>query len=357
MADGDPTNGPTNGPTNWKGDFYARLEKANLAPLWERLHGLVPSEPKPQAQPCAWSFSDIKPYMLEGASLISAEDAERRVLILENPGLPGQSRITDTLYAGIQTLLPGEVAPAHRHTQSALRFVLDGEGAFTTVDGERTTMHAGDFIITPAWTWHDHIGANKEPMIWLDGLDVPLVTFLRAGFREESDEPIQDQSRPEGDSLARFGQGLLPLGAGSTHTSPVFNYPYARTREALQHLKGHSRIDPHHGLALRYVNPTNGDWAIPTIATAMRLLPRGFSTLPYRSTDGVVFIVMEGEVEARVGDTVLTAGPKDVFVAPGWTDFTLTAREEAIVFSFSDRPVYEKLGLWRERKTPESAAT
>jgi hypothetical protein len=77
-------------------------------------------------------------------TLITAREAERRVLVLENPGLRGASSITRTLYAGLQLILPGEVAPSHRHTQSALRFVLEGKGAYTAVDGERASMHPGD---------------------------------------------------------------------------------------------------------------------------------------------------------------------------------------------------------------------
>jgi len=341
--------------TNWKTEFYDRLDAAHLAPLWERLKGLVPSEPRPAAVPAAWHYAELKPYLMEAASLISAEEAERRVLVLENPGLPGKSQVTDTLYAGVQTLLPGEVAPSHRHTQSALRFIIDGTGAYTTVDGERTTMHAGDFIITPAWTWHDHIGANTEPMVWLDGLDVPLVTFLRAGFREESDEDLRLPSKPEGDALARYGQGLLPIDMKATHTSPVFNYPYERTRAALEQLKRYDRIDPHHGIALRYVNPTNGDWAIPTLATSMRLLPTGVKTLPYRCTEGTVFVMMEGSIEAVIGGQPFTVGPKDILVVPGWTDFTLNCVSEAVFFAFSDQPVYEKLGLRREHKSEAAA--
>jgi gentisate 1,2-dioxygenase len=68
------------------------------------------------------------------------------------------------MYAGLQRVLPGEVAPAHRHTQSALRWVVDGEGAYTAVDGERVTMAPGDFIITPMLTWHDHGNPGDQPV-------------------------------------------------------------------------------------------------------------------------------------------------------------------------------------------------
>lgn len=331
-------------------DYYQALKGENLGPLWVSLKGLVPSEPRPKALAHVWSYASVRPRLLEAGGLITAEEAERRVLVLENPGLPGASQITDTIYAGLQLILPGEIAPAHRHSQSALRFVIEGTGAYTAVDGERTTMHPGDFIITPAWTWHDHGSAADGPVVWMDGLDVPLVRFLGTGFREEHRDAAQEIERAEGTTDAMFGQGLLPLGATARHTSPVFNYPYARTRDALGRLARAEDPDSHVGHALRYVNPTNGDWAIPTIATSMRLLPAGFTTRPYRSTDGAVLVLVEGALKARIGSKDFFLAPKDVAALPAWTDFTLEATEESVFFMYSDRPVHEKLGLWREHK-------
>ena len=170
--------------------FYDRIAPANLAPLWEVLHGLVTREPVTPVLPVHWSYEAIRPYVMEAGGLISAKEAERRVLILENPGLRGKASITHTLYAGLQLILPGEVAPAHRHSQAALRFVMEGEGAYTAVNGERVAMQRGDFIITPSWSWHDH-GGGTSPVIWMDGLDVPLVRFLHAEFREEHHQKAQ----------------------------------------------------------------------------------------------------------------------------------------------------------------------
>ena len=175
--------------------YYETLSGHSLAPLWASLARLVPSEPKPAAQAFAWKYADVRPQLMEAGNLISAEEAERRVLVLENPALKGQSRITDTLYAGLQLILPGEVAPAHRHSQSALRFAIEGHGAYTAVNGERVAMEPGDFIITPAWTWHDHGSESDGPVVWLDGLDVPLVTFLHAGFREQHESAAQSVQR------------------------------------------------------------------------------------------------------------------------------------------------------------------
>ncbi len=247
--------------------------------------------------------------------------------------------------------MPGEIAPAHRHSQSALRFIIEGHGAYTAVDGERTAMQPGDFVITPSWTWHDHGNETDEPMVWLDGLDIQIVKLLGASFAEGYPDDMQPVSRPEGDSFARFGHNLLPVDwKPAVKTSPVFNYPYARTREALDALSRNGAPDPYHGHKLRYVNPASGEFAMPTIATFVQLLPRGFASQPYRSTDGTVFVAVEGEGETRVGDTVMRWEPHDIFVVPSWMTHTHHAHGEAVLFSFSDRVVQEKLGLWREAR-------
>ncbi len=334
--------------------YYRRLQGAHLAPLWESLAALAPFEPKPEARPYRWAYEEVRAHLMEAGRLITAEKAERRVVVLANPGLAGKLQATDTLYAGLQLILPDEIAPAHRHSQSALRFVVEGEGAYTAVDGERTTMRPGDFIITPAWTWHDH-GGGGGPVIWMDGLDVPLVGFLKAEFREEHASRAQVATRPEGDALARYGSGLLPVGmTGARATSPVFSYPYERSREALEQLKRAGDIDPWRGLCLKYVNPTDGGWAMPTLGPTLTLLPKGFTTLPYRSVEGAVATLVEGRLRADVGGELFELGPKDVLALPGWTPWRLEAIEESVLFAFSDRPVYEKLGLWREERTPDA---
>ena len=329
--------------------FYQRMAPHHMAPLWEVLKGLVTPTPRTPCKPVIWHYADVRPFLMESGRLITAKEAERRVLILENPGLPGQASATHSLYAGLQLILPGEIAPAHRHTQSALRFVVEGKGAYTAVDGERTTMHEGDFVITPSWTWHDHGNDSDRPMVWLDGLDIPLITFLDASFAEQGNADSQMITRPEGDSLARYGAGLLPVDwKPSVKSSPIFNYPYARTREALEAMKKGSDPDPCHGWKLRYVNPATGDFAMPTIGTFMQLLPADTATAPYRSTDGTVYVCVEGEGETTIGEESFAWGRRDVFVVPSWTTHHHRPRGEAVLFSFSDRPVQDKLGLWRE---------
>src|ERR671924_2371814 len=224
--------------SNARRDFYERIGALSMAPLWETLHQLVPAAPAPRYQPAHWDYDNVRPFLMESGSLITAKEAVRRVLILENPAMRGTACITPSLYAGLQLILPGEVAPSHRHTQSALRFVIEGEGAYTAVDGERTTMRPGDFIITPSWTWHDHGNPGDEPVVWMDGLDIRIVQTFAAQFHEVYPEEVQPVSRSEGASVARFGQGLAPLGAAAPFgkTSPIFNYPYERSRESLAKL-------------------------------------------------------------------------------------------------------------------------
>jgi gentisate 1,2-dioxygenase len=334
-----------------RAEFYERIGRRHMTPLWEVLGALVPPQPRSPAQPALWCYADLREQVMEAGRLISAEEAERRVLILENPALRGQSCITQSLYAGLQLIMPGEVAPAHRHTQSALRLVLDGEGAYTAVDGERTTMHRGDFIITPSWTWHDHGNLGRQPVVWLDGLDIPIVRFLDAGFAEKNEHASQQALRPEGDALARYGANMVPLDYAPKPAEPtrVFVYPFERTRAALAGI-AQGAPDAHHGFKLRYVNPATGASPMPTIGAFAQRLPAGFETLPYRCTDGTVHVCLEGGGEVRVGDQTWRFEENDVFVVPSWHTLSLRADRQSLLFSFSDRPVQQALGLWRDER-------
>lgn len=333
-------------------DFYRRLDAQDLAPLWAVLKGLLPSEPRSRAVAHLWRYAALRPLLMESGALLTAEEAERRVLVLENPALKGMSRTTATLYAGIQLILPGETAPAHRHSPSALRFMLEGQGAFTAVGGERTTMRRGDFVITPSWAWHDHGAEGSDPCAWLDGLDLPLVQFLEVGFTEHYNDSRQAVTRPEGDSMARYGQGMTPLVPLSPYgkTTPVFNYPYTRTRAALLGVAAGAAPDPHEGVALRYTNPLDGGWAMPTMAAWMMYLPAGFETAPIRSTDAQVLCLAEGRLTAGIGTQTFDMDECDVLAAPGWSWRRFRAEKDSFLFCMSDRVVHEKLGLWREER-------
>jgi gentisate 1,2-dioxygenase len=332
-------------------DYYQRIGAKGLAPLWEVLHALVPREPATRAAPAHWRYTDIRDDVLESGQVISAEEAERRVLILENPALPGQASATGTLYAGLQLILPGEIAPPHRHTQSALRLVLDGEGAYTSVEGERTTMRRGDFIVTPRWTWHAHGNDGDEPVVWLDGLDIPLVRFFDAGFAEKDVAGHRGTPPPEGDTLARYGSNLAPIDDEPRDDAPtrLFHFPYERTRASLLAV-ARSAPDPHDGHKLRFLNPLTGGAPMNTIGAYVQYLPAGFRTRPGRSTDATVVVCLDGEGELRVGERAFDFASSDVLVVPSWHAQALHARADTILFSFSDRPAQQALGLWRRQK-------
>jgi gentisate 1,2-dioxygenase len=350
----EETMSPDSADPSGMAEYYQRLERAHLAPLWESLAALAPPEPRPQSRPFKWSYRDVRAHLMEAGERISAEKAERRVMVLANPSLPGKLQVNDTLYAGLQLILPGETAPPHRHTQAALRFVIEGEGAYTAVDGRRAVMRPGDFIITPAWSWHEH-GGGPGPVIWLDGLDVGLVGFLHAEFREEPHDlpppggapakpgrgaaahdswPYEPPSRPSG--------GLPPGGEDQP-----FAWPYAEARAELERMRKAGQVDPWRGVRMDYRH-ADGRPAMTTLGASLTLLPEGFRTRPYKSTDGAAAVVVEGRLEVAAGGERFELGPGDVVALPGWTAFQMTALEQTVVFAFSDEPAHRALGLWRE---------
>ncbi|MBL0419392.1 gentisate 1,2-dioxygenase [Ramlibacter sp. AW1] len=339
--------------------LYRDMDPHNLKPLWEVLHALVPPQPASPCVPALWTYERVRPFLKRAGEVISAEEAVRRVLILENPGLRGQSAITQSLYAGLQLILPGEVAPSHRHTQGALRFVVEGQGAYTAVNGERTTMHPGDFIITPSWTFHDHGNPSDQPMVWLDGLDIPILRFFDAGFAENGSARSQQVTQAEGSSFARFGHNMAPVRpvAPFGKTSPIFSYPYDRSREALDRLERDAPIDEWDGVKLRYTNPLTGGWPMPTIAAFMQKLPAGFRGKGWRQTDGAIYSVVEGRAAVHIespagGSTRYEVTPRDHFVIPSWHAARLESEAGCVLFSFSDRPVQDALGILKEERLP-----
>ncbi len=334
--------------------YYEKISGDCLTPLWSVMSKLVTSVPGSGCIPYLWDYPSARKHLMEAGKLITAKEAERRVLILENPGFRGQSKITSSLYGGLQLVNPGEIAPAHRHTQTALRFVMEGEGAYTVVAGEKTKMSVGDMVITPNWAWHDHRNESDQPMIWLDGLDIPLVQFLDTSFAEMHDKDRQMLSRSEGDSMARYGEGMLPVGhTRKSLVSPIFNYPYDRTREALESMRKQNQWDPCHGLKMQYINPTSGDYAMPTMAAFMQLITKDMETETYRSTDATVMVAVEGSGTTTIQGQAFQWQPKDIFVIPSWCTVSHKVEEDAMLFSYSDRPVQQKLGLWREMRSAQ----
>jgi len=341
---------------NSRQQLYRDMAPHHMTPLWEVLHALVPPEPATPCVPAFWKYDEVRPFLMRAGEAITAEEAVRRVLILENPALRGQSAVTQSLYAGLQLILPGEIAPSHRHTQSALRFIVEGAGAFTAVDGERTTMHPGDFIITPSWTWHDHGNESAVPVVWLDGLDIPIVRFFDAGFAQNDARKSQPVVRTEGTSFARFGHNMAPVRHDTPYakTSPIFSYPYERSREALDQLERDAPVDAWDGVKLRYVNPLTGGSPMPTMATFMQKIPAGFNGKASRQTDGAIYSVVEGngtvEIERDNQQWRYAFGPRDHFVVPSWHAARFQSSQGCVLFSYSDRPVQQALGFHHEAR-------
>ena len=328
--------------------FSRDISSLDLMPLWEREPGAM--SPGTPCVPHLWRYQDLRPFLMRSTELISKKDAERRVLVLENPSLRGTTYIANTLYAGLQVIKPGEIAPSHRHTPNALRFIVEGQGAYSAVGGERALMQPGDFIVTPNWEWHDHGNLGTDPVVWLDGLDTPFGKFFGTMFREDYAEDVHPVVRKDGESLAAFGSNMLPVdfeGDGGP-ASPILRYPYERTREALYDLQQTGRHNPAQGIKLRYVNPANGLYPFRTMAVFMQLLPAGFEGRRYRSTDNTVFCVVEGHGAVEIGDRRYTVSPRDIFVVPSWTPYRFQAKEDVVLFSYSDRAAQKALGLWKE---------
>jgi gentisate 1,2-dioxygenase len=335
--------------------LYREMAPANLTPLWESLAELVRSQPKSPAEVHRWSYDEARDYLMRVGDLISVEQAERRVLILENPGLPGQSAIVPSLYAGLQLILPGEVAPSHRHAQSALRFVIEGDGAYTAVDGEKAVMRPFDLVLTPGWQWHDHGNPSGKPMIWLDGLDIPTVRHFDASFAEHLETRGHPETVPPGDTLTRYGHNMRPVRGSVADRrpahQPLFHYPYSEWRPALDGMANSAEIDPHLGHALEFINPANGGPVMPIIAAHVRLVPASFQTRPRRTTEGSVFVVVEGYGTALVEGREIALNPRDIFVVPSWHELRLQATSTLVLFGYSDKAAQEKLNLYKEQNT------
>ncbi|MCG8442776.1 MAG: cupin domain-containing protein [Caulobacterales bacterium] len=341
--------------------YYRRIAPARLFPLWERFKDLLPFEPTVASRPFQWRYADARPALIEAADIISAEEAERRVLVLENPGLEGASAITETLYAGVQLLMPGEVAPAHRHSPSALRFLLESDGrAYTAVDGERAWMEPGDLILTPSMRWHDHGHEGREPVIWLDVLDMPLVANAGPVFLDPYGDSRYPERRPPDASRSLYGANMRPPGhVGADASSPVIRYPYAEARAALTAVAASEASDPRHGHILEYIDPTTGRPALATISTFLQLMPAGFRSAPHNTTEGRVFSVVEGAGEVTIGagdqQATYSYAPRDTLAAPCWAPVSWRTDSDTVVFTASDRGVQQKLGLWREQTDTNGA--
>jgi gentisate 1,2-dioxygenase len=308
-------------------DYYEQLRAQHVTPAW--IGGGISLEPQSQAVPYAWHWRDLRPQAMRAAELVGTAQAERRVLRLTNPNLPGIA--SNTLVANIQIVMPGEIARAHRHSGAALRLIIEGQGGYTVVNGERVPMTPGDLVLTPNWSWHDHANDTDAPMIWLDGLDTPLVRMLEAGFYEEYHQERQELAPP--------------VNASEWH------YPMSEMQAALER-----RAAAHTGdeINLEYTNRRTGGPVMPTIACHMQLLRPGEKTQARRRVCCTNYHVVEGAGYSVVGDQRLDWDDKDVFTVPTWTfcEHVNSSDRPAFLFSFSDAPVMQALSLYREELRP-----
>lgn len=334
-------------------DAYRAIDQLGAAPLWQHLGNLFSPEPKSRAVPYVWRYEALRPYALHFADTLSIEDAERRVLMLVNPGLKDPPATVNSLYAGIQIILPGETAQAHRHTSNAFRFIIEGRGAYTTVNGERVHMHPGDLLLTPGWHWHDHDHEGEGPMMWLDGLDYPLINALESGFFELYSDRAQKPSVPDDLSSRQFIHGRLnpAWGLERTASSPIGNYPWEETARAFDAIADRAAGSEVDGIVLEYTNPWTGGPVLPTMSCRIQRLRPGFRGAAQRQTPSMIVHVKDGSGRTVVDGQTLDWAPGDVFAVPGWATYQLvngSASEDAILFSYTNEPVMRSLGLYRQ---------
>jgi gentisate 1,2-dioxygenase len=327
--------------------FYEDVAARDLQPLWTQTRNLMPDEPRPAAKPWLWPWQVVRPLCERAGELVPIErGGERRVLALANPGLGGLPFATPTLWAAFQYLGPGESAPAHRHSPGAIRFVIEGEGAWTTVDGDACDMTPGDLVLTPSWCWHDHKNASDRAMIWFDGLDMPTVIALDAVFFE----PHPDASQAvHGRNVSErvFGGGAA-IPSTATHDKPHSPLLVYRWRDVDAALRAELEAGDEPAATLRYVNPLDGASALPTLGCAMTRLRPGRATRPVRRAGSSVYVVFRGRGASVIEGERFAWEPGDSFAVPSWAAIEHAASEPADLFSIDDRPVFERLGLFRE---------
>lgn len=332
--------------------YYAELEQLHMGPLWAVLRRTLTAQPLERETPHLWRWADVRPQLLRAGELVTTAEAERRVLMFVNPGNPAGIGATATLYAAMQLILPGESARAHRHSPAALRFIVEGSGAHTCVEGEKVSMAKGDLVLTPPMVWHDHGNAGNDPVMWLDGLDIPLLLSLRCMFFEEFDGQAQPISMPHQHSERLYGRCLFPAGdtaPASRPYSPVWCYRWSEARAALDGLFHSGPRDPFDGYLLRYANPASGGEVLPTLGCRLQLLPQGSTTQPHRHTASAVYHVAEGRGCSLLNGRRFEWTTGDTFAIPLWcTHQHVAADADAILFSFTDEPVLRSLGQYRE---------
>nr|WP_019808851.1 cupin domain-containing protein [Saccharomonospora halophila] len=344
--------------------LYRDFDDEHLVPLWTQIGDLMPMTPKPRAVPHVWRWSSLYPLAQQAGDLVPVgRGGERRAIALANPGLDGNAYATPTLWAAIQYLGPRETAPEHRHAQNAFRFVVEGEGVWTVVDGDPVRMSRGDFLLTPGWHFHGHHNETDQPMAWLDGLDIPFSHYTDVGFFEFGADRVTDYSRPNVSRSERLWAhpGLRPLsGLRNTVSSPIGAYRWEHTDAALtQQLlledEGQpATVDQGHA-AVRFVNPTTGGDVMPTIRAEFHRLRAGTATPARREVGSSVFQVFEGRGQVVLDGVEHPLEKGDLFVVPSWAECSLQGEQQFDLFRFSDAPIMERLHFNRIHTEGEQA--
>lgn len=332
-------------------EYLEELAAQAAMPLWPSLRNILPyGRPINRTVPHLWRYKQLRPLLLQAGELTPIEKAERRVLMLANPGLEGAPFATATILFGLQLILPGESAPNHRHTVSAVRLIIEGEGGFTTVGGERCPMEKGDLILTPAGRWHQHDDEGKGPMIWLDALDAPVVVGIEAAYCAEG-KPQARSDRPDA-SLTRYRRsGLVPYDAlaRAPKDYPLLRVPWSDVHAALEDLAGATgRNEP---VQLAYVNPETGRECMPILGFSALMLRPGEELGRRRGSACHGYLVIAGRGETEIDGTTLVWEENDVFVAP--THATIRHRNTsssacAFLIQVDDAPLQRKLGFYQE---------
>ncbi|GAB6848367.1 cupin domain-containing protein [Paraburkholderia sp. A1RI_3L] len=334
--------------------YYAELDRLKTGALWTVANKIEPWQPQSESVPVLWRYADLREHVLRSVALVTPERAGRRVIYLNNPGRRDVSAAVGWLYSGLQVMHPGERASAHAHSSSALRFIMEGRGAYTIVDGHKMTLGANDFVLTPNGTWHEHgVETDGLPCIWQDGLDIPLVNALEAGFYAVHPDLQQAVGYPVDDAVSRWGgAGLRPHEARwNKPYSPLFKYEWAPTYETLQRYAKACAPDPFDGALMHYTNPVTGGHVMSTIGASMQLLPAGFAGKAHRHTGSFIYQVAKGRGYSIVNGHRFDWQERDIFCVPSWAwheHANASNSEDACLFCFNDLPVMEKLGLYRE---------
>jgi gentisate 1,2-dioxygenase len=335
--------------------YYADLERRDAFALWTVANEIEPWFPASTSVPTLWRYRDLRELVLRSIDLVNPEKAGRRVVGLANPRRREVSACVGWLYTGLQAMRPGESTTAHRHSSSALRFIMEGAGAYTVVDGHRIELAARDFVITPNGTWHDHgVDRGGAPCVWQDGLDIPLVNALEANFYEVHPDVVQKTNYPANDVAASYGgRALMPQDeTWSKPYSPLFKYRWDATYEQLCAFAKVAEGSPYDGIIMDYVNPATGGPVMPTIGASMQMLRPGEATRTHRHTGSFVYQVAKGSGHSVIGGRRFDWEEKDIFCVPSWVPHrhaNASHSEDACLFSFNDRPVMKALGLWREQ--------